>query len=191
MDLLVALFIKEKTVEPNDASSGGVGGSMSRQEFADVRADDGRTATRRFAHPDGPSDELAGRGLAAEGYSFEEKAIDRRQPETDGGHEVLADLRSVHAGIDQDQRQEVRAHQAIFLELGSITDDQAMIWVRNWLDIDTAVTQLHSKYVPIVRGALPGKKAATFFQRKPRAHLLCGAFCLPVDGGAHINCAKL
>jgi hypothetical protein len=43
---------------------------------------------------------------------------------------------------------------------GSVTDDQDMIWVRNWLDIDTAVTQFDSKYVPIVRGALPDKKAA-------------------------------
>src|SRR5215472_6228983 len=102
---LVALLIKEKTGEQNDVSSAGVGGSMSRQEFADVRAGDGCTAIHRVARPDGPSDEFAGRGLAAERYSFEEKAIDRRQPKTDGGgsHEVLADLRPVHAGIDQDQ----------------------------------------------------------------------------------------
>jgi hypothetical protein len=47
---------------------------------------------------------------------------------------------------------------------GGITDDQAMIWARDWLDLDTAVTQLRSKYVPLVRAVLPGKKAATFFQ---------------------------
>jgi hypothetical protein len=47
---------------------------------------------------------------------------------------------------------------------GAITDDQAMIWMRDWLDADTAVTQLRSKYVPLVRAVLPGKKAATFFQ---------------------------
>jgi hypothetical protein len=47
---------------------------------------------------------------------------------------------------------------------GAITDDQAMIWMRDWLDVDTAVTQLRSKYVPLVRTVLPGKKAATFFQ---------------------------
>jgi hypothetical protein len=46
-----------------------------------------------------------------------------------------------------------------------------MIWVPHWLHIDTAVTQLHSKYVPIVRGALPGKKAATFLQSP--AHICC------------------
>jgi hypothetical protein len=47
---------------------------------------------------------------------------------------------------------------------GSINDDQAMIWIRRWLDLDTATSELRSKYLPIVRGALPGKKAATFFQ---------------------------
>ena len=55
---------------------------------------------------------------------------------------------------------------------GSITDDQAMIWVRDYLDLDTAVTQLRSKYVPIVRGALPGKKAATFFQLDRRISMM-------------------
>ncbi len=55
---------------------------------------------------------------------------------------------------------------------GSITDDQAMIWVRNWLDLDTAVTQLRSKYVPMVRGVLPGKKAASFFQLDRRISMM-------------------
>lgn len=55
---------------------------------------------------------------------------------------------------------------------GSITDDQAMIWLRDWLDVDTAVSQLRSKYVPIVRGVLPGKKAATFFQLDRRISMM-------------------
>lgn len=55
---------------------------------------------------------------------------------------------------------------------GSITDDQAMIWVRDWLDLDAALTQLRSKYVPIVRGVLPGKKAATFFQLDRRISMM-------------------
>jgi hypothetical protein len=54
----------------------------------------------------------------------------------------------------------------------SITDDQAMIWLRNWLDLDTAITQLRSKYVPVVRGVLPGKKAATFFQLDRRISMM-------------------
>ena len=55
---------------------------------------------------------------------------------------------------------------------GAITDDQAMIWLRHWLDLDAAVTQLRSKYVPIVRGVLPGKKAATFFQLDRRISMM-------------------
>ncbi len=55
---------------------------------------------------------------------------------------------------------------------GSITDDQAMIWLRRWLDLDTATTQLRSKYVPIVRGVLPGKTAATFFQLDRRISMM-------------------
>jgi hypothetical protein len=55
---------------------------------------------------------------------------------------------------------------------GSITDDQAMIWLRRRLALDTAVTQLRSKYVPIVRGVLPGKKAATFFQLDRRVGMM-------------------
>ena len=85
-------------------------------------------------------------------------AIDRRQPETDGGgsHEVLAALRPGRSGIDQHQRQELRSQ----------------IWVRDWLDLDTAVPQLRSKYVPIVRGVLPGKKAGTFFPLDRRISMM-------------------
>jgi hypothetical protein len=55
---------------------------------------------------------------------------------------------------------------------GSLSDDQAMIWIRRWLDLDTASSELRSKYVPIVRGVLPGKKAATFFQLDRRISLM-------------------
>jgi hypothetical protein len=55
---------------------------------------------------------------------------------------------------------------------GSITDDQALIWLRRWVDVDTATSQLRSKYVPIVRGVLPGKTAATFFQLDRRITMM-------------------
>ena len=55
---------------------------------------------------------------------------------------------------------------------GSITDDQAMIWLRRWLDLDTAVAQLCSQYVPVVRGVLPGKKVASFFQLDRRVSMM-------------------
>jgi hypothetical protein len=55
---------------------------------------------------------------------------------------------------------------------GSVSDDRAMMWIRRWLDLDAASSELRSKYVPIVRGVLPGKKAATFFQLDRRISLM-------------------
>lgn len=55
---------------------------------------------------------------------------------------------------------------------GTITDDQAKLSIRKWLDLDTAVTQLRAKYVPIVNQVLPGKKMATFFQMDRRISML-------------------
>jgi hypothetical protein len=49
-------------------------------------------------------------------------------------------------------------------EYRTLTDEEADSLVCRWLDADTAVDQLRQKYVPILRKALPGKKAATFFQ---------------------------
>jgi hypothetical protein len=47
---------------------------------------------------------------------------------------------------------------------GTITNDQALIYIRRWLEVDDQVRQLRSKYVLDVSQALPGKKAATFFR---------------------------
>jgi hypothetical protein len=49
-------------------------------------------------------------------------------------------------------------------EYGTLTDDQADNLIRRWLDTDIEQTKLRQRYVPIFRGVLPGKKAATFFQ---------------------------
>jgi hypothetical protein len=49
-------------------------------------------------------------------------------------------------------------------EYGTLTDDQADNLTRRWLDTDIRQTKLRQRYVPIFRGVLPGKKAATFFQ---------------------------
>jgi hypothetical protein len=35
--------------------------------------------------------------------------------------------------------------------------------MRRWLELDESEVQLRSKYLPLVKEALPGKKAATFF----------------------------
>ena len=46
----------------------------------------------------------------------------------------------------------------------TMTDQDAVIYVRNWLEADGQAQALRVKYVPLVNQVLPGKKAATFFQ---------------------------
>lgn len=45
----------------------------------------------------------------------------------------------------------------------TMSNDDAMIFMRRWLELDEKVVQLRSRFLPIVRDVLPGKKAATFF----------------------------
>jgi hypothetical protein len=47
---------------------------------------------------------------------------------------------------------------------GKLTNDQSLLFARNWLDMDIATAQLRHKYVPIVAKVLDGRKTATFFQ---------------------------
>src|SRR5215470_17577398 len=47
---------------------------------------------------------------------------------------------------------------------GKMTNDQSLLFARNWLDMDIAIAQLRQKYVPIVAKVLDGKKTTTFFQ---------------------------
>ena len=47
---------------------------------------------------------------------------------------------------------------------GTMTDQDALIYIRWWLEVDEQVQALRLKYVPVVSQVLPGKKAATFFQ---------------------------
>ena len=54
----------------------------------------------------------------------------------------------------------------------TMTNDQALIYIRRWLEVDDQVHQLRSKYVPAVSQALPGKKAATFFQLDRRISMM-------------------
>jgi hypothetical protein len=57
-------------------------------------------------------------------------------------------------------------------EWGTITDDQALIYIRRWLEVDAQAHELRSKYVLDVSHALPGKKAATFFQLDRRLSMM-------------------
>jgi hypothetical protein len=55
---------------------------------------------------------------------------------------------------------------------GTMTDQDAMIYVRNWLEADGQAQALRVKYVPVVNQVLPGKKAATFFQLDRRLNMI-------------------
>jgi hypothetical protein len=46
----------------------------------------------------------------------------------------------------------------------TMTDQDALIYVRRWMEVDQEAQALRLKYVPVVTQVLPGKKVATFFQ---------------------------
>jgi hypothetical protein len=51
-------------------------------------------------------------------------------------------------------------------------DDGPLIYVRQWMKVDAEAQALRLKYVPAVTQALPGKKAATFFQLDRRLSMI-------------------
>lgn len=55
---------------------------------------------------------------------------------------------------------------------GTMTNDEALVYIRRWLEVDEQVHQLRSKYVVDVSHALPGKKVATFFQLDRRISMM-------------------
>jgi len=54
----------------------------------------------------------------------------------------------------------------------SMSNDDSLIFMRRWLELDEMAVQLRSKYLPLVKDALPGKKAATFFQLDERISMM-------------------
>ena len=56
----------------------------------------------------------------------------------------------------------------------TMTDQDALIYVRRWMEVDEEAQALRLKYVPVVTQVLPGKKAATFFQLERK-------LCMMVD----------
>ena len=54
----------------------------------------------------------------------------------------------------------------------TMTDQDALIYVRHWMEIDAEAQALRLKYVAPVSQALPGKKAATFFQLDRRLSMI-------------------
>jgi hypothetical protein len=55
---------------------------------------------------------------------------------------------------------------------GTLTDEQSLLFTRNWLDMDIAIAQLRQKYVPIAAKVLEGRKTATFFQLDRRIAMM-------------------
>ena len=55
---------------------------------------------------------------------------------------------------------------------GKMTNDQSLLFARQWLDMDIQIAQLRQKYVPIVSKVLDGKKTATFFQLDRRIAMM-------------------
>src|SRR5258707_9129746 len=55
---------------------------------------------------------------------------------------------------------------------GKMTNDQSLLFARNWLEMDIAIAQLRQHYVPIVAKVLDGRKTTTFFQLDRRIALM-------------------
>jgi hypothetical protein len=54
----------------------------------------------------------------------------------------------------------------------TMSDQDAMIYVRHWLEVDGQAQALRLRYVPTVSQVLPGRKAATFFQLDRRLNMI-------------------
>jgi hypothetical protein len=55
---------------------------------------------------------------------------------------------------------------------GKMTNEESLLFTRNWLDMDIAIAQLRQKYVPMVAKVLEGTKTATFFQLDRRIAMM-------------------
>jgi hypothetical protein len=54
----------------------------------------------------------------------------------------------------------------------TMSDQDALIYVRHWLEADGQAQALRLQYVPVVSQALTGRKAATFFQLDRRLNMI-------------------
>jgi hypothetical protein len=59
-----------------------------------------------------------------------------------------------------------------YADNGILTNEQSLLFTRNWLDVDIAITHLRQKYVPMVAKVLEGRKTATFFQLDRRIAMM-------------------
>jgi hypothetical protein len=54
----------------------------------------------------------------------------------------------------------------------NMTDEQASSYIKRWIGVDDAATQLRLKYIPMFEKVIPEKKVAMFFQIDRRLGLL-------------------
>ena len=54
----------------------------------------------------------------------------------------------------------------------TMSNDDSLIFMRRWLELDEKAVQLRSRYLPQFKDVLPGKKAATFFQLDERLTMM-------------------
>jgi hypothetical protein len=103
-----------------------------------------------------------------------EAEADRREYADDGigGGEVWAIYNRYTDELRQINDEKYRLVQEYGKQWGEMTDDQALIYIRRWLEVDSEIQALRLKYVPEVIQALPGRKAATFFQLDRRISMM-------------------
>jgi hypothetical protein len=53
-----------------------------------------------------------------------------------------------------------------------MSNQDALIYIRRWLELDQQAQELRSKYVPVVSQVLTGKGTATFFQLDRRISMM-------------------
>jgi hypothetical protein len=54
----------------------------------------------------------------------------------------------------------------------AMSDEQALTFAGQWVEMDTLISQLRQKYVPIVSQVLTGRNTATFFQLDRRISMM-------------------
>jgi len=55
---------------------------------------------------------------------------------------------------------------------GDMSNQDALIYIRRWLEVDQKAQELRSQYVPVVSQVLTGKGTATFFQLDRRITMM-------------------
>lgn len=142
--MLFGVASSAQTVMPQESSSRGA--VMSRQDIELLRKD--LRAKRR--------------ALTAANLKLTEAEGERFWPVYDQYIKELIAINDKKYALIQDYADNYR----------TMTNDQALLFIRQWLDVDIAANQLRQKYVPIVAKVLDGRKAATFFQLDRRIAMM-------------------